>query len=152
MTVNNNSSPLRAEHLQGDVFILFSPGTRAGHRSQFPIGAKLLQFGLVPVDRNDLLLRLMIQHGLLFTLGRCHLLQFFKRGGVGGRLLRIAQLFQHLLHQIVVFEEIDAEHVRHLRVEIHFNFQPVPGLVEYTPKEQRPYMHPDHTAQYAAQC
>lgn len=63
-----------------------------------------------------------------------------------------ADTLNRLINQIVVFEEIDAEHVRHLRVEIHFNFQPVPELVEYTPKEQRPYMHPDHTAQYVAQC
>jgi len=62
-----------------------------------------------------------------------------------------ADTLNRLINQIVVFEEIDADHVRHLRVEIHFNFQPVPGLTEYTPKEQRPYLHPDHTAQYAAQ-
>lgn len=62
------------------------------------------------------------------------------------------ETLNRLVNKIVVFESIDSEHVRHLRVEIHFNFQPVPDEVAFTPKEQRPYLHPEHGGKYVEQA
>lgn len=62
-----------------------------------------------------------------------------------------ADTLNRLVNHIQVFENIGDDHVRHLRIEIHFNFQSVPGFVEYTPDEQRAYLHPDYSAEYAAQ-
>ena len=53
-----------------------------------------------------------------------------------------------LVRQIVVHEDIDADHVRHIRLEIHFNFQPIPAIDQYDPADQRPYLHPDHSDRY----
>ena len=50
-----------------------------------------------------------------------------------------AETLNRLLNRIVVHETIDEQHVRHLSIEIHFNFKQMPGVECYTPKEQRPY-------------
>lgn len=59
-----------------------------------------------------------------------------------------AETLNRLVKRIVVHEEIDKDHVRHQKIEIYFNFQPVPATDEYIPEAQRPYLHPDHSAQY----
>lgn len=51
-----------------------------------------------------------------------------------------ADVLNRLLSKIVVHESIDADHVRHLSIEIHFNFKQIPGVESYTPEEQRPYL------------
>lgn len=50
-----------------------------------------------------------------------------------------ADTLNRLLNRIVVHETIDDDHVRHLSIEIHFNFKQMPGVECYTPEEQRPY-------------
>ena len=50
-----------------------------------------------------------------------------------------AETLNRLLNKIVVHETIDEQHVRHLSIEIHFNFKQMPGVECYTPQEQRPY-------------
>ena len=50
-----------------------------------------------------------------------------------------AETLNRLVRRIVVHEDIDADNVRHLRVEVFFNFQPIPAVQETIPAEQRPY-------------
>lgn len=45
-----------------------------------------------------------------------------------------------LLSMIVLHETIDADHVRHLSIEIHFNFKQMSGVETYKPQEQRLYL------------
>lgn len=61
-----------------------------------------------------------------------------------------AETLNHLVNKIVVHETIDDSHVRHLRVEIHFNFQPIPSVEDFTPEAQRPYLHPVYADKYRA--
>lgn len=49
------------------------------------------------------------------------------------------ETLNRLVKRIVVYETIDSENIRHLRVEIFFNFQPIPVVETYQPEEQRPY-------------
>ena len=51
-----------------------------------------------------------------------------------------ADTLNRLLSRIVVHETIDDDHVRHLSIEIHFNFKQMPGVETYQPQEQRPYL------------
>lgn len=51
-----------------------------------------------------------------------------------------ADTLNRLLNRIVVHETIDDDHVRHLSIEIHFNFKQMPGVETYQPQEQRPYL------------
>ncbi len=50
-----------------------------------------------------------------------------------------AETLNRLVKRIIVHEEMDENDVRHIRVEIFFNFQPVPFVQEEVPDEQRPY-------------
>ena len=59
-----------------------------------------------------------------------------------------SETLNRLVRQIVVHEDIDEDHVRHIRLEIHFNFQPIPAVDQYDPDDQRPYLHPDHSDRY----
>ena len=51
-----------------------------------------------------------------------------------------AETLNRLVRKIIVNEEIDEDEVRHLRIEVYFNFQPIPVIREDVPDEQRPYM------------
>lgn len=59
-----------------------------------------------------------------------------------------SETLNRLVRQIVVHEDIDEDYVRHIRLEIHFNFQPIPAIDQYDPDDQRPYLHPDHSDRY----
>ena len=50
-----------------------------------------------------------------------------------------AETLNRLVRRIVVHEDIDENNIRHLRVEVFFNFQPIPAVQETIPDEQRPY-------------
>lgn len=62
-----------------------------------------------------------------------------------------SETLNRLVRKIIVHETIDEDHVRHIRMEIHFNFQPVPTVEEYQPAQQRPYFHPTHDEKYLAE-
>ena len=49
------------------------------------------------------------------------------------------ETLNRLVKKIVVHEKIDDANVRHLSIEIFFNFNAIPNIDEYQPDEQRPY-------------